>query len=252
MLYAVNHNHSFATRSILAIFAFVAIVWGLDAFPIFWRASPIEHIAGRIIAGDPFRPEILAQQTGVMDSIRISDYCQPGAIRSVAIIELRILEAARASGSRDSERLSSLRDIIRHSLMCAPADPFLWLVLYQLESIASGSSLKYLNYLRISYQLGPNEGWIGLKRDPITFALPDPIPADLFEDATREFVGLVKMGSYQEATDIIAGPAKRFSQPLLESLANISEDNRRSFATILYPKLDDVVVPGVERDGPHH
>src|SRR5271169_3023887 len=98
MLYAVNHI--FATRSILAIFAFVSIVWGLSACPIFWHDSPIERIAARIIAGDPFRPEILAQQTSAIDSIRNSNYCQPNAIRSAAIIELRRVEAARSSGPR--------------------------------------------------------------------------------------------------------------------------------------------------------
>jgi hypothetical protein len=250
LLYATSSI--FVIRGIVAIFSGVAILWGFIVGPTFWRDASIERVADRIIAGDLFKPEILAKQIGVIDRIVNSNFSQPRAIRASVIIELRMIETSNPAKAPDNERLNSLQTIIRRSLSCAPADSFLWLVLYQLESITSGSKSEYLGFLRMSYQLGPNEGWIGLKRNPITFALPDPIPADLLEDATKEFVGLVEMGSYQEAADIIGGPANRFKQQLLRRLSTVDEDRRRSFATILYPKLDDVVVPGIERQNSHH
>jgi hypothetical protein len=245
----VAASYTLFTRTFFFIFSGIAVWWGLINFPVFWHDSATQRMAGRIIVGDLFKPEILNQQIPSVSSIEHSTYCQPAAVRSAAIIRLRMVEADNLAGAPSTERLNALRGAIRRSLSCAPADPFLWLVLYWVESTTSGSQIKNLNYLRMSYQLGANEGWIALKRNPLTFALPDPLPADLEEYAMNEFVGLVKMGSYQEATDIIAGPAKRFRQQLLLRLVNISEDSRRAFATILYTKLDDVAVPGIVRGG---
>jgi hypothetical protein len=75
-------------------------------------------------------------------------------------------------------------DAIRQSLACSPADPFFWLALYALEPSAP------LNYLTASYRLGPNEGWIALKRNLVAFANFDELPDDL----RRIVVQFVKCG----------------------------------------------------------
>ena len=53
----------------------------------------IERIAGRIVAGDQFKPEVLQNQ--ILSSKRIEEMttCRPTVLRSVAIIRLRAAEA---------------------------------------------------------------------------------------------------------------------------------------------------------------
>ena len=48
----------------------VAVSWGAAAFPVFWRQSSIEHVAIRIIYGEPFKPEVLALQ---MSGARVAE-----------------------------------------------------------------------------------------------------------------------------------------------------------------------------------
>jgi hypothetical protein len=71
-----------------------AIWWGIVEFPVVWRESSTERIADRIIAGEPFKAEILTRQFPLIASIETSAYCRPAALRSAAIIQLRMVEAA--------------------------------------------------------------------------------------------------------------------------------------------------------------
>ena len=81
-------------------------------------------------------------------------------------------------------------DAIRKFTCLLAADPFFWLALYALEPSAP------LNYLTASYRLGPNEGWIALKRNPVAFANFDELPEDLRRIVVQEFVRIVEMDDY--------------------------------------------------------
>lgn len=244
-------NFILLARSLVVILGCAAVWWGIVGFPVFWQVSSTERIANQVIAGDPFKIEILVRQLPIIDSIEKSAYCRPAALRSAAIIQLRMVEVAAPTNDREhvDEHVKSLGNVIRSSLSCAPADPFLWLVLYWVESTENGSKADYLKYLQMSYRLGPNEGWIGLKRNRVTFAASDKLPVDMAEYAINEFAGLVEMGFYEQAAEILTGPAWRLRQELLPCLQNVEERHRRAFADILYKKGYDVVVPGIESQG---
>jgi hypothetical protein len=244
----VTTHYILLARSFVIILGCIAVWWGIVEFPVFWRESSAESIADRIIAGDPFKVEVLGRQLPIIDGIERSAYCRPAALRSAAIIQLRMVEAAASANDREyvDEHLKSLRNVIRGSLSCSPADPFLWLVLYWVESTENGSSSDYLKYLRMSYRLGPNEGWIGLKRNHVTFAVSEKLPVDLAEYAINEFVGLVEMGFYEQAAEIFTGPAWRVREQLLPHLQDIDERHRRAIADILHTKGYDVAIPGIE------
>ena len=197
-------------RSFFVILGCIAVWWGIVGFPVFWQDSSIERIATQIIAGDPFKVETLAQQLPIIDSIKRSAYCRPAALRSAAIIQLRMLEVAASANDRQhrDENLKSLGNVIRSSLSCAPADPFLWLALYSVEVTENGFKPDYLNYLRLSYQLGPHEGWIVLKRNPFVFGAFQQLPPDLRENVIDEFVAMVRDNKFSEqAGEIFIGPA---------------------------------------------
>ena len=121
-------------RSFVIILGCIGVAWGIVEIPVFWQDSSIERIATRIIAGDTFKVETLAQQLPITASIK-SASCRPAALRSAAIIELRMMEIAGSANNRQNldHQYKSLVDVIRRSLSCAPADPFLWLALYSVE-----------------------------------------------------------------------------------------------------------------------
>lgn len=235
-------HYNVVVRNFFVALGLIAIWWGIVGLPVFWRDSSLERIAAKVIAGDPFKGATLNRQLPLMGRIERSSYCHPAALRSVAIIHLRMLEADALAnaGGLDNDHLKSLDEVISSSLSCAPADPFLWLVRYWVESEENGYKSDYLKYLRMSYRLGPNEGWIALKRNPIVVSTLMTLPPDLVNIALGEFAGLVDNGFSNEAVNILVGPGWNVKDRLLGRLDEVKEVHRRRFVRLLNERGYDV------------
>lgn len=233
------------TRGLVVILGCIAIWWGILVFPVFWQQSSAERIAKRIITGEPFKAKALSAQLSAAGSEKTM-FCRPAALQSAAIIQLRVAEAAAGGAiKKDEGHLNLLDSAIRSSLSCAPADPFLWLVLFAVETAKNGYEPEYLRYLRMSYDLGPNEGWIVLRRNPVALASIERLPADLAESAIGEFARLIADTHYEEAAEIFKGAAWRARDAILPKLAFLPQRNREAFAEALYRRDLDASVPGV-------
>jgi hypothetical protein len=129
----------------------------------------------------------------------------------------------------------------------APADPFLWIAVYWFDKFRDGFRVEQLDELRMSYRLGPNEGWIAIKRNPVVFEIFDELPTDLADDAIREFARILEAGLYDTAVDILTGAAWPQRNVILPRLANVTYRHRLAFAKVLHAReLDDLVVPGID------
>jgi hypothetical protein len=244
----VTAHYALLARSFVIALGCIAVWWGISELPLFWQDSTIEKIATQIIAGDPFKIETLAQQLPIIDSIEKSAFCRPAALRSAAIIRLRMLEMARSDkdGQRSDEQSKSVANLIRSSLSCAPADPFLWLALYLVEVNAQGLKPDYLKYLRLSYRLGPHEGWIALKRNPLAFTAFQQLTPDLGEAAVNEFVTmLLDLHFSDSAAEILIGPAWPQRELILPHLSRLTDYQRQAFAEALIRRGYDLNVPGI-------
>jgi hypothetical protein len=130
--------------------------------------------------------------------------------------------------------MSSLGTSVRGSLACLPADPLLWLVPFWHESARNGFKPQSIAYLRLSYRLGPNHGWVIWRRSHIAFAVFERSPPDLAEQVTNEFVTLVESGFYREALKILTVPAWQLRDVIAQ------------FAKLLYFSGYDVAMPGAD------
>jgi hypothetical protein len=240
------------TRLFAVCLGCAAIAWGVYFFPTFWRQSPLEHTAAHIIEGSPFTADVLNELIPAVQATERAEFCQPAGLRSAAIIRLRLAEDAIATseGDRIDGTLNALRDSIHRSLSCSPADPFLWFVLFWLEDTVNGFSQDQLKFLRLSYELGPNEGWIGLKRNRFAIAVFEPLPLDMREMATNEFTHLIDSGFYREMAVILTGPGWLIRDALLPRLNVVADVQREEFARELYSAGYDVNVPGTSRINP--
>ena len=162
------------------------------------------------------------------------------------------------TGDSDGDRsaiegaLSSWQAAVRASLVCSPADPFLWLGLFWLTNTREGFNPHNFAYLRLSYELGPNEGWIALKRSQIALAMFGSLPDDIKEKVVVEFLAFVKTGLTEAAADIFIGPGWQIRDVLLARMQDLDEASRRAFAESLqFRGYDDVSVPGVDRPERH-
>lgn len=111
--------------------------------------------------------------------------------------------------------------------------------------MVAGFKADWLEYLERSYQLGPNEGWIALRRNGLALAIFSRLPPELAEKAAAEFVGLVRSG-YLDAAPILVGPAWAVRDQLLPRLAGLPPSKLKELVTAVSQLGREVVVPGVK------
>jgi hypothetical protein len=223
----------------------VGIVWGVSEFPALRQESTIKKIADRILVGDVYKYDILLKQSSLVEPRQNPELCRPLTVRSAAVIRLRLAEISDNSALGPTPVRTNLAvDAIRQSLACSPADPFFWLALYALEPSAP------LNYLTTSYRLGPNEGWIALKRNPVAFANFDELPDDLRRIVVQEFVRIMEMDTIDDAMKIFVGPAWDNRELILSQMDRVPLPQRQKFQAALTSAGYDVPVPGTSFDGP--
>ena len=223
----------------------IGIAWGGSEFPALREESTIKKIADRILVGQVYKYEILLKQSSFVEPTQNPELCRPLTVRSAAVIRLRLAEISdNAALGPAPVRANLAVDAIRQSLACSPADPFFWLALYALEPSAP------LNYLTASYRLGPNEGWIALKRNPVAFANFDELPDDLRRIVVQEFVRIVEMDTIDDAVKIFVGPAWDQRELILSQMDQVPLRQRQRFQAALTSAGYDVLVPGTSFDGP--
>jgi hypothetical protein len=223
----------------------VGIVWGVSEFPTLRQESTIKKIADRILVGDVYKYDTLLKQSSLVEPRQNPELCRPLTVRSAAVIRLRLAEISDNSALGPTPVRTNLAvDAIRQSLACSPADPFFWLALYALEPSAP------LNYLTTSYRLGPNEGWIALKRNPVAFANFDELPDDLRRIVVQEFVRIMEMDTIDDAMKIFVGPAWDNRELILSQMDRVPLPQRQKFQAALTSAGYDVLVPGTSFDRP--
>lgn len=228
-----------------------AIAWSVTIASALRENSSLQQVANHIIAGDEFKTNDLKVLLNKYASAARAQFCNPPLMQSVSIIRLNLLDQMFANG--DKIGVSDMDDLdtsIRRSLACMPSDAFLWLALYWVENMQDGFQPKNIGYLRLSYELGPNEGWIALKRNYMAFAIFQQLPSDLQRIALDEFARLLNSGFVDETAAILAGPAWPEREDVLVRLTQVSQQYRDAFAKVLYKEDYDVFVPGVKRPDP--
>jgi hypothetical protein len=242
-----ERTHNALARLFAVVLGLAAIAWGGATFPIFWAQLSIERTAAAIAGRSAFRPHSLEPLLPAINRIEQSSYCRPEAVRSAAIIRLQLAEEAVANAERDAidTRLDALQNAILKSLACAPSDPFLWTILTWLDQTRQGFRPQQLEYLRLSYRLGPYEGWIADRRNRLALSMFWRLPQDLTEAAVREFAAMVNSQFYEAAISILTGPGWPLHDQLLVGLSDSKLRQREEFAKELYSAGYDVAVPGI-------
>jgi hypothetical protein len=122
-----------------------------------------------------------------------------------------------------------------------------WLTLFWLEVGKHGYDPAYENYLRLSYALGPNEGWIALWRSRISFAVFERLPDDLASHAINEFTTLVETGRlYPETLAIFSNATPATQNRIVERLKTAKAIPRQVFGRMLYDQGLNIAIPGVD------
>ncbi|MBH5399944.1 hypothetical protein HZZ13_19435 [Bradyrhizobium sp. CNPSo 4010] len=228
----------------------VGVLWSSAALPSFWRVMPAHDISMRILRDDRFKPGVLSKVLAPMER-------NPGPVlvshelaRAEALVRLRVAEEAieRAS-SEDADREVVLTLAkVRSSLSLNPADSFLWLMLYSVETTRNGFDLNNVSYLDQSYATAPREAWIALRRNKLALAIFLKLSEAVQAKVTQEFAGMVDGDFIDDAAINLKTVGWHNRDRLLASLEHVDNLQRKSLAKRLVGDGLKVRVPGVEID----
>ncbi len=238
-------------RVLLICVAVITGLWASNAFPIFWAERKIDYIGARIAEGELFKRAPLLDLKPQLDHFAQQTYPTPRSLHNAALIELRLAELELETGEKiaGNPQFARAQSAVQTALHAAPSDAFMWFALFWLLKTRDGMSADLLPYLRMSYLVGPHEGWVAVRRNRIAVPLLAVLPKDLADDAVTEFANLVSYGYVNSAADILTGPGWGNHDLLLQGLAKSPEYARRSLAGAASDLGFDVAVPGIERHG---
>jgi hypothetical protein len=250
---AIAKGRSAQTRSALAVritlilVGALAIGWGALLLPEFSQQAVLEQTATHIMRDEAFKTESLLELLPAVEAVERADACDSTSRRSAVIVRLKIVEQLLSSEQLLdlADHQNALRKSARAALACDPVDGFLWLTLFRAELATSGLSDDPFRYLRLSYRLGPNEGWIALKRNYFALGMFEDLPQDLAALALDEFAHLLNNGLYQDVLTLLIGPGWRLRDTLLAHLDGVTESHRRNFALLLRSGGYPAEVPGI-------
>jgi hypothetical protein len=225
-----------------------AVGWASFVAPAVWRQASMAPLGPKIVGGERFQPGILEHYIESAGLDWQNGICQPVTLRTLALVRVRLAEEAITANDRSAidQTQADAETALRLSLSCTPTDSFLWFALFWLENSERGLAQDNYRALRMSYRVGPNEGWVSLRRNRIAIALYPGLPSDLQQAAADEFVQLVRSDLITDAADILAGPGRPVSRMLLARLAGVDQKKLRFLSLLLAGKGGDETIPGLE------
>jgi hypothetical protein len=241
-----------AARSFVFFLGIGALSWAGFVLPSFWRQWPLHGIASAYLQGERFSKQSLSEQVPHIATAVQTPLCNPVASHDAVAIRLAIMEEAEAkhSGPLTPSDTAPLHAAIQRALACGPDAPFIWLTLFWLETRERGVTPDNLKYLRLSYALGPNEGWIAIWRNRLAVSLFDQLPDSLQGEVLDEFVKLVGTGRlYQQTADIFAIATPALQKRLSEHLVSLGSLPREIFAIVIDERGLNVTIPNTAPPG---
>lgn len=231
----------------LMITSACVICWVAFVSSTVWDEHSLYHVADAIVHGQTFRASSLDALGTVIQQVQFSSGASPDSVRDLALIRLH--EAERSFSSGDTKQTESSSVVaalaIRRSLSLSPCDPFLWFALSWTTLIRHGDPMLAAEFLRLSYETGPREGWVSLRRNSVALTLFTFLDDNLQNAAIAEFQEMANVAPFiPVVARLIAGPGRRFQEQLLLALSLAPDDNKKELARLL-PELDvDTPVPG--------
>jgi len=221
-----------------------ALSWTIAVWPSFRADLRLEKATERILDGERFTN---TQMQGLAVELLSAGPSNRVGTAATAVLRLRVIEnQIVGSPGLNSQGLVEANDAVSFALGQNPSDSFLWLAKFWLENLAGGTADRALTFLRMSYQLGPNEGWIATHRNSTALDAFSKLPPELAQRVVSEFVELVRSGFYSDAAIILSGPGRLAREKLLPRLAELKEQDRRKLARELELRgVDGAQIPGV-------
>lgn len=237
-------------RGLLLIGGLAGVLWSVAALPSFWLMISAGDAAKRIIADDRFKPHVLAPVLAAIEAKSAPVPERLAFLRSKALLKLRLAEDAmiRSSSEEADRSVSSAVQYLTLALSAGPGDPFLWLLLYSVQTTGNAFNLQYIRYLDQSYATGPHEGWVSLRRNRLALGAFPLLSEKVQLAVISEFEEMVDADFIEDAALNIMGIGWRYRELLLAGLGTVDIASRQSLQRRLAADGIKVNIPGITFD----
>lgn len=230
------------------LLAVAALAWVGFVAPGVLFEQRLIRASERIVAGETYSSDAMEALAAQLDKER--DYKRsPSVLAPISIVRLRLVEGAIARNETASinANLISLRQALNEAVASSPYNSFQWLLLFWLVRTQHAFDPRDLQYLWMSYELGPLEGWVALKRSPMALAIHPLLPTKFKEAAFEEIINLVRSHYYAQVANILSTSSPIVRKEIAPRLIALSLTDRQ----ILYRHLvgeavTDLPVPGID------
>ncbi|MCA1539903.1 hypothetical protein I6F18_08035 [Bradyrhizobium sp. NBAIM32] len=229
------------------LLSLIAVLWSFAVGPSFRSMVPVSDIAVRIVAGDRFKAGVLKEFAAQLEGKLNVLVSPPAFARGEALIWLRVAEESmrgRISQLQDRQ-LEVVRRSVASALSVNPADAYIWMMLYSLETSSNGFDLRNIRFLYQSYAAGPREGWIALRRNRLALAVFPMLPDTMQKAVISEFAEMVDNNFIEDAAINLTSVGWMHRERLLNGLDGASIVSREALAKKLMHDGTKVSVPGV-------
>ena len=236
-------------RILQVVLGAAGILTGCLLFESSLLQAKLRSATERIKAGEPISRQELPAAAEYLERADSLELCNPRLAMEAALHSLRLWDVSLEDGDRAAADRWNRRaeTSVRRSLACAPVDSFAWFALFKLIVTREGYSPKYLEFLEMSYETGPREGWIILKRNPLSLGLFDGLPAELQRRAIDEYYSILQSGLYEEARSIFLRAPPNVKSRILDGLGTVDLRHREALAKALTDVGYDANIVGVPK-----
>ena len=224
-----------------------SVIWLTASFGIkrFDSGLFLRPVAARMMAGQPYDPEIISAMETAMSVVLSDPVCDYQALQDLAVVRAAFAEVAFQGDDADlaARRLAAATEAARASLASNPVSSRAWTILAWVEHIRNEDTPLLRTYLRKSYETGPFEGWALVRRMEILLALyPALDAAELanLQQAINRMIDL-QMSDYIGEHYVSAKPEQR--RLLRDLLATAPERMQKRVADVVRGEGDDIDLP---------
>ncbi|OSI79336.1 hypothetical protein BSZ25_20705 [Bradyrhizobium canariense] len=234
----------------LVLCGFGGVLWSSAAMPMFWVTAPAQEMSARIMADDRFKPGALARVLAKMDQFSPPLMLAPEFVRAKTLVELRVAEEDMLQKkATDADRsVETAESEAKAALSVSPSDPFLWLMLYSIDTARNGFNSKSIGYLDASYAFGAREGWIALRRNRMALGALQLLSISTQKAIVSEFASVVDAGFIEEAAANLTTAGWLHRDALIEGLASIGVREREALVRRLSRDGIRVTIAGFEME----
>jgi hypothetical protein len=233
-------------RLLLLCLSILGGVWAALSGPQTLAEAPVISVGRQINGGASFSSAQLEAMLAVEPRGVLSGFCSVDMRRARLFVTARLADMvtqASADLAEMDRAADGLDAAARQVLACTPYDGYAWLALYWVTGRREGFRSRAFDFLAMSYDVAPREGWIAVRRNAQAAMVFPGLPEALRARVAAEWGELVKAQLFEAAALSLLRIAEAERPQLFTRREAIGDRRWADFSRFLYGRGSDITLP---------